>query len=339
MSQIFRRFSRRSGNFNFQQRVFQYGLVRNYSQQYQRMNNNNYTRPVYITLGFFGLFGSSNTSPDKEKVKSDDSKTKNKINYEAIRNEIRKILDDYEWDDGSWGPVLVRLAWHASGTYSKNDSTGGSDGATMRFSPESDDGANKGLHEARKRIQRVKDKHPEITHSDLWVLASYVAIEEMGGPKIEFRPGRKDKEDGKSCPQMGRLPDAAQGAQHIRDVFYRMGFNDQEIVALMGAHGVGRCHTDRSGYEGPWTRSPTTVANEYFKALYDEKWVKRNWKGPVQFENEKDRTLMMLPADLAMKTDPEFRKWSDKYYKDNDLWLKDFAAPFKKLTELGVKTN
>ena len=37
-----------------------------------------------------------------------------------------------------------------------------------------------------------------------------------------------------------RLPDASKGAPHIRDVFYRMGFNDQEIVALSGAHALGR---------------------------------------------------------------------------------------------------
>jgi cytochrome c peroxidase len=51
----------------------------------------------------------------------------------------------------------------------------------------------------------------------------------------------------------GRLPDASQGARHIRDVFGRMGFNDQEMVSLIGAHAVGRCHTDRSGFDGPWT--------------------------------------------------------------------------------------
>jgi len=45
----------------------------------------------------------------------------------------------------------------------------------------------------------------------------------------------------------------------------------------------------------------------------------------------------MLPADLAVKTDPEFRKWAEKYYKHNDLFLKDFSAAYKKLTELGVK--
>ena len=39
-----------------------------------------------------------------------------------------------------------------------------------------------------------------------------------------------------------------------------MGFNDQEIVALSGAHAVGRCHTDRSGFDGPWSFSPVTFS-------------------------------------------------------------------------------
>lgn len=49
-------------------------------------------------------------------------------------------------------------------------------------------------------------------------------------------------------------------------------FNDQEIVALIGAHAVGRCHTDRSGFEGPWTFSPITFTNDFYKLLFDEKW-------------------------------------------------------------------
>ena len=61
-----------------------------------------------------------------------------------------------------------------------------------------------------------------------------------------------------------------------------MGFNDQEIVALSGAHALGRCHTDRSGFDGPWTFSPTVVTNEYYKLLLDEKWNWRKWNGPKQ---------------------------------------------------------
>jgi cytochrome c peroxidase len=72
-------------------------------------------------------------------------------------------------------------------------------------------------------------------------------------------------------------------------------FNDQEIVALAGAHALGRCHPDRSGFEGPWTFSPTTLTNDFFKLLRDEKWVWRKWNGPKQYADKKTGTLMMLP--------------------------------------------
>lgn len=74
-----------------------------------------------------------------------------------------------------------------------------------------------------------------------------------------------------------------------------MGFNDQEIVALSGAHALGRCHRDRSGFEGPWTFSPTSVTNEFFKLLFDESWVWKKWDGPKQLEDKKTKSLMMLP--------------------------------------------
>ena len=72
-------------------------------------------------------------------------------------------------------------------------------------------------------------------------------------------------------------------------------FNDQEIVALSGAHALGRCHTDRSGFEGPWTFSPVTVSNAYYQLLLDEKWVWRSWDGPKQLQDKSTRSLMMLP--------------------------------------------
>ena len=55
------------------------------------------------------------------------------------------------------------------------------------------------------------------------------------------------------CVCLGRLPDAKRGVDHIRDVFYRIGFNDRDIVALSGAHSLGRCHKERSRFDGPWT--------------------------------------------------------------------------------------
>ncbi|KAE8446935.1 heme peroxidase [Mollisiaceae sp. DMI_Dod_QoI] len=256
--------------------------------------------------------------------------------YQKVYNEVAERLEEKDdYDDGSYGPVLVRLAWHASGTYDKETGTGGSNGATMRFSPEGDHGANAGLKAARDFLDPVKEKFPWISYSDLWILSGICAIQEMQGPTIPFRPGRSDK-DMAACTPDGRLPDAAQGNKHLRDIFYRMGFNDQEIVALSGAHALGRCHTDRSGFEGPWTFSPTVVTNEYYNLLLNEKWNYRKWNGPKQFQDKTSKSLMMLPTDMALISDKSFKQWVEKYAKDNDLFFKDFAAVITKLFELGV---
>jgi cytochrome c peroxidase len=77
--------------------------------------------------------------------------------YQKVYNEIAAHLEEKDdYDDGSYGPVLVRLAWHASGTYDKETGTGGSNGATMRFAPEADHGANAGLKAARDFLEPVK---------------------------------------------------------------------------------------------------------------------------------------------------------------------------------------
>jgi cytochrome c peroxidase len=205
----------------------------------------------------------------------------------------------------------------------------------MRFKPECDHGANAGLAVARDVLDKVKAKYPEISYGDLWTLAGVVAVEEMGGPKIKWAPGRSDAASGTACPVDGRLPDASQGAQHVRNIFYNMGFNDQEIVALAGAHCFGRCHPTRSGYDGPWTRAPTTFSNHFFKELLENKWTKKNWSGPIQYEDP-ERKLMMLPADMAFIEDPVFRKHVEAYAKDEKLFEKDFAKAYSKLLALGV---
>ena len=184
------------------------------------------------------------------------------------------------------GPTLVRLAWHASGTYSAIDKTGGSNGATMRFPPESDWGANAGLKSARDFLEPIKAKYPNISYADLWTLAGATAIEEMGGPKISWRAGRTDSLAPTTVPD-GRLPAADSGCvaadvAHLRSIFGRMGFTDREIVALTGAHAVGRCHPEASGYWGPWTNAETTFSNEYFRLLLEEKWSpKKTHNGKV----------------------------------------------------------
>ncbi|KAH8676000.1 cytochrome c peroxidase [Xylariales sp. PMI_506] len=261
--------------------------------------------------------------------------TPTKEDYQKVYSEIASRLEEKDdYDDGSYGPVLVRLAWHASGTYDKETNTGGSNGATMRFAPESDHGANAGLKHARDFLEPVKAKFPWITYSDLWTLAGVAAIQEMQGPIIPWRPGRADSEAA-ACTPDGRLPDAAKGTDHLRDIFYRMGFNDQEIVALAGAHALGRCHTDRSGFEGPWTFSPTVLTNDYYTLLLSEKWSIRKWDGPRQFQDG-GKTLMMLPADIALIQDKTMKPWVQKYAKDNELFFKDFSAVIVKLFELGV---
>lgn len=174
----------------------------------------------------------------------------------------------------------------------------------MRFSPESGHGANAGLGRARDLLAPIAARFPGLSVSDLWTLAGATAIEAMGGPAIVWRPGRVDALDGSACTPDGRLPDADKGALRatvngLRSVFARMGFTDDaDIVALSGAHCLGRCHPEASGcasrsraaervpshflpeeaYKlrltrrhaadwGPWTNAETTFSALYFQEL------------------------------------------------------------------------
>lgn len=260
-----------------------------------------------------------------------------KKDYHKVYREIAELINSDEiedYDDGSLGPIFVRLGWHSSGTYNKENNTGGSNGATMRFEPESKHAANAGLHVARDALEKIKKKNPWISYGDLWTLASVCAIQEMSGPIIPWRPGRTDG-DSSQCPPDGLLPDASKEQNHLRTIFYRMGFNDQEIVALSGAHALGQCHVDRSGYTGHWTFSPTVLTNEYYKMLINEKWNFKKWDGPKQFE-DKTKSLMMLPTDISLIKDKEFRRYVELYAKDEKKFFEDFSKAFSKLLELGV---
>merc|ERR1712003_572028 len=95
--------------------------------------------------------------------------------YYKIRRDIISSLDDSDFDDGSWGP------------FDKADGSGGCDGATMRQKIEMNDPENKGLEIARNKLEIIKKKYDkEISYADLWIFASYIAIEAMGGPYIMF---------------------------------------------------------------------------------------------------------------------------------------------------------
>lgn len=111
-------------------------------------------------------------------------------------------------------------------------------------------------------MEKIKQKFPWISYGDLWTLGGVVAVQESGGPVVPWRPGRIDGFEHHVTPD-GRLPDASKAEDHLRFIFYRMGwvrnvcmrglcadisFNDQEIVALSGAHAMGRCHTGKSRF-------------------------------------------------------------------------------------------
>lgn len=78
------------------------------------------------------------------------------------------------------------------------------------------------------------------------------------------------------------------------------------------------------------------MTNDFYKLLLDEKWHWRKWDGPKQFEDDKTKSLMMLPADMALVKDKSFKKWVEKYAKDNDAFFADFSKAFGTLLELGV---
>jgi cytochrome c peroxidase len=80
----------------------------------------------------------------------------------------------------------------------------------------------------------------------------------------------------------GRLPDADKGgpkatAVHLREVFGRMGFDDRELVALSGAHTIGFCRPETSGYSGKWTPSPTRFNNMYYRILLNMRWARHRY--------------------------------------------------------------
>ena len=258
--------------------------------------------------------------------------------FASLRRDVEKLMRK----DPDFGPTMVRLAWHSCGTYDRISKTGGSGGGTIRFEEELAHGGNAGLAAAVDRLAPVKRKHDDISWADLIAYVGVVAIEEMGGPKLKFSYGRVDEIDPAAVTPDGRLPDADKGdgpgrktRDGLRDVFYRMGFDDQEIVALSGAHALGRCHANASGYVGPWTSTPTSFNNSYFVLLRGLKWEPNDEASKFQYKDPSGQ-LMMLPSDIALIEDPKFKRYVDAYAKSQDEFFADFAAAFEKLETLGT---
>jgi len=233
-----------------------------------------------------------------------------KVAIDKARRKLRALIAEK-----NCAPIMVRIAWHSAGTYDVKTKTGGPFG-TMRYGAELAHGANSGLDIAVRLLEPIKEQFPIITYADLYQLAGVVAVEVTGGPDIPFHPGREDKPE---PPEEGRLPDATKGPDHLRDVFGHMGLSDKEIVALSGAHTLGRCHKERSGFEGPWTSNPLIFDNSYFTEL-------------VTGEKE---GLLQLPSDKALLADPSFAVYVKKYAQDEDAFFADYAEAHLQLSELG----
>jgi len=265
-----------------------------------------------------------------------------KLDYKAVASDIASLVKA----DPDKGPTLIRVAWHSSGSYAKDDNSGGSRGGTMRFPSEQAHGGNAGLAStAVSWLEPIHAKYSKqgLSYGDLYTLSGVVAVKEAGGPIVPWSSGRIDEPEEAVTPD-GRLPNAETGpkgadpsdAQHLRDVFYRMGFDDREIVALSGAHALGRCHTTASGYDGPWSPTPTTLNNAYFTLMSNLKWVPKEWDGPFQYVDAPTGKLMMLPSDLVLLQDESFLKWVKAYGSDEKLFLSDFSDAFAKLLSLGT---
>lgn len=276
----------------------------------------------------------------------------------AQLKEARKRIEELLSKDGC-NPILVRLAWHDSGTYDKSISDfpnrGGANGS-IRFFPEIGHGANAGLVDALQLLKGVCDEFSEVGYADLLQLASATGIEVAGGPKIPLRYGRKDADKPEDCAPEGNLPagegspggegdprwpkGAKSAAQHLRDVFYRMGFNDQEIVALSGAHTLGRAKPDRSGLGKEKTKY-TESSPEAGKKInpggssWTPQWLKFDNSYFTEVLEGKDPELLVLETDNVLFQDEGFKPWALKYAKDEKAFFEDYAKAHVKLSELG----
>jgi catalase-peroxidase len=216
------------------------------------------------------------------------------VDVEALKRDIVEVMTtSQDWwpaDYGHYGPLFIRMTWHAAGTYRIADGRGGGGSGTQRFAPLNSWPDNANLDKARRLLWPVKQKYGRnVSWADLIVLAGNVALESMGFETFGFGFGREDVwapdevfwgpedtwlgderysgERELSNPlgavQMGLIyvnpegpngnPDPLAAAHDIRETFARMAMDDEETVALIvGGHSFGKCHGANSAdYVGP----------------------------------------------------------------------------------------
>jgi catalase-peroxidase len=208
-----------------------------------------------------------------------------KLDYEGLKKDLHALMtDSQEWwpaDFGHYGPLFIRMAWHAAGTYRIGDGRGGAGGGQQRFAPLNSWPDNVNLDKARRLLWPIKQKYgKKISWADLMILAGNVALESMGFKTFGFAGGREDTwepqedvywgnetkwlddkrytgdrelENPLGAVQMGLIyvnpegpngnPDPLAAARDIRETFRRMAMNDEETVALIaGGHTFGKTH-------------------------------------------------------------------------------------------------
>jgi len=222
-------------------------------------------------------------SPMDDKFKY--SKEFKKLNYKNLKKDLHKLMtDSQDWwpaDYGHYGPLFIRLAWHAAGTYRTADGRGGAGTGSQRFAPLNSWPDNVNLDKARLLLWPIKKKYGnKISWADLFILVGNVALDSMGFKTFGFGAGREDiwepEEDiywgsekewlgvnrysGKrdleqplGASHMGLIyvnpqgpdanPDPLLAAHDIRETFGRMAMNDYETAALVaGGHTFGKSH-------------------------------------------------------------------------------------------------
>ncbi len=213
----------------------------------------------------------------------------NSVDIEALEKDIEETLtNSQDWwpaDWGTYGGLMIRMAWHSAGTYRVHDGRGGADGGQQRFEPLNSWPDNASLDKARRLLWPVKQKYGRnVSWADLMILSGNVSLEAMGFETLGFAGGRVDdwesdvvywgaetemlannkryNKDGKmekplAAVQMGLIyvnpegpggnHDPLSAAQDMRESFGRMAMNDEEIVALVaGGHTLGKAHGAKS---------------------------------------------------------------------------------------------
>jgi len=216
------------------------------------------------------------------------------LDLDALKQDLIEVMTtSQDWwpaDYGHYGPLFIRMTWHAAGTYRIEDGRGGGGSGDQRFAPLNSWPDNASLDKARRLLWPIKQKYGrKISWADLLVLAGNVAMESMGFQTFGFGFGREDIWEPEEifwgsedtwlgderysgdrelagpfgAVQMGLIyvnpegpngnPDPLAAARDIRETFRRMAMNDEETVALIvGGHTFGKCHGAVSpDYIGP----------------------------------------------------------------------------------------